>query len=121
MQAEIMTLALHVDYWNYLGWKDEFSSPLFSRRQEDYAQHFKIQSTYTPQMIVDGRWEFTGGNLGKASETIIEAAKARKAKMTAVWRGDKIKFSIAELPEHQAAAVYLAVAEDNLGSDVRRR
>src|SRR5215212_735890 len=59
-KAEIVTLAFHVDYWDRLGWKDRFSSPLFSRRQEDYAQAFKLDSNYTPQMIVDGKTEFVG-------------------------------------------------------------
>src|SRR5215210_6027373 len=49
-QAEIITLALHVDYWNNLGWKDEYSSPLFSQRQTVYAQRLRLDSTYTPQM-----------------------------------------------------------------------
>ena len=52
--AEIITLALHVDYWNSLSWKDEFSSPLFSRRQQLYSQALKLDSNYTPQMVVDG-------------------------------------------------------------------
>ncbi len=54
-EAEIITLALHVDYWNYLGWKDEFSSKQFSERQSGYAERFKLDSIYTPQMVVDGQ------------------------------------------------------------------
>jgi hypothetical protein len=120
MQAEIVTLALHVDYWNHLGWKDEFSSPLYSRRQEFYAQKFKLNSTYTPQMVVDGSFEFTGSNLGKATETIIEAARAPKAAIAAVRRADRIELKIDAMPVHQAATVFLAVAEDNLSSQVGR-
>ena len=63
MQAEIITLALHVDYWNNLGWRDEYSSPLYSQRQTVYVQKLKLDSTYTPQMIVDGRLQFVGSNL----------------------------------------------------------
>src|SRR5688500_5386821 len=58
--VEIVPLALHVDYWNYLGWRDEFSSNAFSQRQNGYAKRFKLDSIYTPQMVVDGQKQFTG-------------------------------------------------------------
>jgi hypothetical protein len=120
MQAEIITLALHVDYWNYLGWKDEFSSPLFSRRQEFYAQKFKLNSSYTPQMVVDGNWEFTGSDLGRATSAIMEAAKSPKAKLIVSRDGDRLNVNISGLPGHRGATVYLAVAENNLSSNVAR-
>lgn len=115
-----MTLALHVDYWNYLGWKDEFSSPLFSQRQEFYAQAFKLGSSYTPQMVVDGRTEFTGSNLGKAANAITEAAKIQKGKIELVEKDGKLTVKIADLPAHENASVYLAIAEDNLVTKVAR-
>ena len=52
--AEVITLALHVDYWDSIGWKDEFSSALYSQRQNVYGQALKLGQVYTPQMIVDG-------------------------------------------------------------------
>lgn len=119
-QTEIVTLALHVDYWNHLGWKDEFSSPLFSQRQELYAQRFKLSSIYTPQMVVDGAAEFTGSQNGKAVSAVIEAAKAQKGKIEIAHEGGKIKVKISELPKHEDASVFLAVAEDNLSTSVRR-
>lgn len=119
-QAEIITLALHVDYWNYLGWKDEFSSPLFSNRQEFYTRKFKLDSSYTPQMVVDGKWEFTGSDLGKASKAIFEASKAPKAKVEISKSGEKFKIKVSDLPEHENTTVFLAIAEDNLSSNVIR-
>lgn len=119
-QAEIVTLALHVDYWNYLGWKDEFSSPLFTQRQQFYVQKFKLASAYTPQMVVDGTAEFTGSDTGKAARAIAEAAKTPKGKVEIVEIGGKIKVKIADLPEHAAATVFLAVTEDNLATTVAR-
>ncbi len=87
-EAEIITLALHVDYWDRLGWKDEFSSPLFSQRQTVYAQRLNLDSTYTPQMIVDGRIQFVGSNLGEAGKAITEAAKSPKANIEAAFNNE---------------------------------
>ena len=77
--VEIIALGQHVDYWNYLGWSDPFSAPAFSQRQGDYARAFARDGVYTPQMVVDGRAEFPGGNGAKARGAIIDAAKSPKA------------------------------------------
>lgn len=54
MDPSIMPLALHVDYWDYIGWADKFANPKFTVRQKDYAQQAGSRSIYTPQMIVGG-------------------------------------------------------------------
>lgn len=120
MQAEVITLSLHVDYWNYLGWKDEFSSPLYSQRQAVYAEKLRLGSTYTPQMIVDGQIQFVGSDVGKASQAIVEAAKSPKANVEIVVRGDSLKIKISDAPKHSDASVFLAIAENNLASTVKR-
>lgn len=116
--AEIITLGLHVDYWNNIGWKDRYSSPLFSQRQEIYGQKFKIDSIYTPQMIVDGTREFVGSNLDEANIAVSEAAKMPKAKIELAMAEDKLKINISAIPAHENASVFLAVAEDNLSTKI---
>jgi hypothetical protein len=56
----VYILAFHVDYWNRLGWKDIFSDAAYTQRQYQYASWLKIQSVYTPQVIVNGSKEFVG-------------------------------------------------------------
>src|SRR5215204_4808968 len=90
-KADVITLAFHVDYWDRLGWKDRFSSPLYSRRQEIYAQALKLDSNYTPQMIVDGRREFVGSDSGRASKEIEEAIETPKAKIDITAEGSQLK------------------------------
>lgn len=117
-ETEIVTLALHVDYWNSLKWKDEYSSPIFSRRQQLYSQALKTGVNYTPQMFVDGRTEFVGSNMAKAQKAILEAAKTPKAKIEiALMSADKLKVNILDVPVHQIATIFLAVTEDNLISN----
>jgi hypothetical protein len=57
-----IVLTYHVDYWDRLGWKDPFSKSAYSDRQRQYAQHFNLESVYTPQAIVNGKTEFVGSN-----------------------------------------------------------
>jgi len=57
---EIIPLSFHVDYWNYIGWTDPFSSEAWSHRQSRYAAHFASDRVYTPQVVVDGQSECVG-------------------------------------------------------------
>ncbi len=63
-------LSFHVDYWNYLGWKDPYSSKEFTQRQRQYAQQLNLNSIYTPQMIVNGTTEFVGSSKADATRAI---------------------------------------------------
>ncbi len=115
--TEIITLALHVDYWNSVGWKDAYSSPVFSRRQQIYSQALKIYQNYTPQMIVDGQVEFTGSNMAKAQKAILDAQKTPKANIEIGRAADKFQVKISDVPAHENATVFLAVTENNVASN----
>lgn len=52
---DVLALSWHVDYWDYLGWKDQFAQPQFTRRQQAYAHAWGERAIYTPQVIVGGR------------------------------------------------------------------
>lgn len=125
--AEIIPLKLHVDYWNHQGWVDRFSSATFTKRQQQYANFFKNNTVYTPQMVVDGRTEFSGSAEAKARDAIAAAARERKALVE--LRADRkqeneysIAIRIAALAGRtpaEGALVVLAITEDDLHSDVR--
>lgn len=51
----IIPLAFHVDYWDYLGWKDKFSSPVYSQRQRNYKRNGNLNSVYTPGFVKNGK------------------------------------------------------------------
>lgn len=48
-------MAFHVDYWNYLGWRDRFSKAEHSQRQRQYARLRNMATIYTPGFFVDGQ------------------------------------------------------------------
>lgn len=53
-REDVIALALHVDYWDYIGWADTFASGQFTRRQHAYARAAGHRMVYTPQMIIGG-------------------------------------------------------------------
>ena len=72
----ILCLGFHVDYWDKLGWKDEFSQPEATARQSAYVRRFKLKEVYTPQMVVNGATEFLGSNRRAADEAVKAALKS---------------------------------------------
>ncbi len=53
-RSDVIPLALHVDYWDYIGWADGFADPDYTVRQENYATVARARAIYTPQMIIGG-------------------------------------------------------------------
>src|SRR5215831_6029686 len=53
-RSDVIALAFHVDYWNYIGWMDPFSSKHMTQRQKDYQRTLNQRYVYTPEMVVNG-------------------------------------------------------------------
>ena len=60
--AELVVLSEHVDYWDGIEWRDPYSTHEYSERQQAYAEHFGLDSVYTPQVVVDGRAQLVGSD-----------------------------------------------------------
>lgn len=127
--VEIVALGSHVDYWDRLGWRDPFSSPLFSERQSAYdAAVFRSNRIYTPQLVVDGSLEVLGSDDAGVRRTVLKAAAQPKATVTVVAvresdgraRVDVTVAMPAELQRHRHADIVVAVTEDGLVSRVNR-
>jgi hypothetical protein len=116
--ADVIALSEHVDYWNSLGWSDPWSSALFSRRQESYAQRFHISGPYTPQMVVDGASEFVGSDGRAAVSKISAAAKAEKVRVRISRVGANVRVEV-DAGRHQGG-VFLAEAKNRTSSEVLR-
>jgi len=75
LATKVFPLSFHVDYWNYIGWTDPFSSKRWSNRQRRYAQAFESNRVYTPQLVVDGRWDCVGSQKAKVDALIDKALR----------------------------------------------
>lgn len=69
----VVALSYHVDYWDYLGWRDTLGGAEFSQRQYDYAESRGDKNIYTPQTIINGSGHFVGSQRSKLSGAIDSA------------------------------------------------
>jgi hypothetical protein len=117
----VVPLGLHVDYWNYQGWTDRFSSDAYTRRQQKYAERFRIEGPYTPQMVVDGEWQFTGNDALRARQAILQAAQRpqpAQIQISPVSPSPADSLQVQVKGAGTAGEVMLAITEDNLASKV---
>ena len=76
-RPDVLALSFHVDYWDRLGWKDPFSSPDATRRQHGYAVLLGLATVYTPQIVVDGKWQAVGSDRGEVEHALGAARRNR--------------------------------------------
>jgi hypothetical protein len=77
----VVALAFHVDYWNRLGWRDPFSSELWTRRQQAYAGALGHGRVYTPQAVIDGRTDAVGSEAQRVREAVAMARRRPAARI----------------------------------------
>lgn len=93
-REDVIALALHVDYWDYMGWRDGFAQPRFTARQKAYARAARSRILYTPQMIVAGSAEVPGFRPMQVIE-LIQAARARPpvVRLSLVRAGEELRIA----------------------------
>ncbi|XP_057850002.1 uncharacterized protein LOC131060689 [Cryptomeria japonica] len=83
VDVPVVVLAFHVDFWDYLGWKDPFSSSLWTVRQRAYSQALQQDSIYTPQVVVQGRAQCLGSNVDSVISLVRSAPRFTATDMQA--------------------------------------
>ena|SRR5215472_1599373 len=116
---QLVLLGEHVDYWNYIGWTDRFSSSQFSQRQSDYAHAFHLGGGYTPQMVIDGQVQFVGNDPTDVWRKIEAAAKDPKPVQVGLqWQGNNLQINLTIPPGTSRGKVLMAITEDGLTTQV---
>ncbi len=96
---DIIALALHVDYWDYIGWKDSFARPEFTDRQRGYAHERGSDMVYTPQMVIDGTDAVIGNRRADVTELVARHAEAsHRVALSARRLGDRLEIRAEALP-----------------------
>ncbi|MBY5566752.1 DUF1223 domain-containing protein [Rhizobium leguminosarum] len=96
-QGDVIALAYHVDYWNYLGWADTLSSKENTERQYGYAKTMGRSNVYTPQAIVNGRDHLAGADLNGINtkiDTYSSEGNGLTVPISATMRGDELEIKI---------------------------
>ena len=120
--ARVIVLSEHVDYWDHDGWRDPFSSPEMTARQEAYVVRFSQESAYTPEAVIDGGRGLTGSDRRSLISAVEEAAQRPKAEIgitNAALSGNAVTADVAvtALPR---AELYAVLADDHDESSVAR-
>jgi hypothetical protein len=72
-RPDVIALSIHVNYWDYIGWKDPFASDESTARQHLYAASLRQRYVYTPEMVIDGFRDVTGSRESDVKDLIREA------------------------------------------------
>ncbi len=122
----VVPMAFHVDYWDYLGWRDRFAQASFSARQRAQADRGGARFVYTPQLVLNGadfrRPYFDSG----FSERLTKANnRAAGAELRLVQRSSmgginiELESRVIEPSAQKFSESYIALLENNLSSEVR--
>ncbi len=91
---DIIALALHVDYWDYIGWKDVFGRPENTRRQHGYAQAARATTVYTPQMVIGGVDHVVGSRPMQVMNAVqAQARRGNTVNVTLTRNGDAVQIN----------------------------
>jgi hypothetical protein len=115
-RKDLITLAYHVDYWDYVGWKDTFGSPENSQRQRDYSKLWGQTGVFTPQLVVNGSMGVRATRQGEVS-TAIGSARL-DVPVTLTLNGDMLEVTVGSKPDGGEAIVWLVTYTANAEVDI---
>jgi len=85
-RPDVVALSFHVNYWDYIGWKDRFATPATTERQKIYARTLRQRYVYTPEMVVDGRVHEPGVTTAQVESLLAEARRLSAVRTTPVLK-----------------------------------
>lgn len=92
-KPDVIALSLHVDYWDYIGWKDTFGSPQYSKRQRAYAVAMGEDMVFTPQVVINGRHQIVGSDASELASSVRAASQTDAMVLHLKKTGDSLRIS----------------------------
>jgi hypothetical protein len=124
-KADVIPLAFHVDYWDYIGWKDRFAQAKFTDRQRAAVALQGSRTVYTPQVMMDGKdarqWSSSNAFDARVRELAARTPRATiKLRAAPLASSAKVAFNVtvANAADSRNAALFIALTESNLVSRV---
>ena len=112
-QENVIALSLNVDYWDYLGWKDDLALPGNTRRQRDYAKMMRSRHVYTPQLMIDGRMDVIGSRRLQVDAAVETLAQTKdEAIVKAEISGDNVSVSVSPASSSASDSIVWLVGYD---------
>jgi hypothetical protein len=102
---DLVALAYHVDYWDYIGWEDTFGDKGFSDRQRGYAKSWGSSRIFTPQMVINGAEGVVGSRRDEVHDAVASAQLPLEISLTA--HGDMLKLSVPADAALEDASIWL--------------
>ena len=123
--AQIIVLSEHVDYWDHDGWKDPYSSHSVTERQSDYVNALRLETAYTPQIVIDGARELRPEDMKQAGQEFQKALASEKVSvritsLNVTPAGIRAHVEVDGSNFQHGAHLYLAAALDHAESQVLR-
>lgn len=118
--SAVIPMALHVDYWDYIGWKDEFAKPAHTERQRRLGRMNRLNTIYTPQFVLNGKDLRPIGTITRRLPSINQQSAALKIDISASFDADNhlnIRWTTepALPPESR---LFLVVTESHLTTEI---
>ena len=117
-RPDVLALAYHVDYWDYIGWADTFGDAAHSDRQRAYAKAWKSPRIFTPQLVVNGRNGVVGSRRSEVGEALSGAELDVAVKLTP--EAGMLKIAIPGVAGQQEAMVWLVCFRDRADVAIER-
>lgn len=106
---DVLALSLHVDYWDYLGWRDTFGQKAHTRRQMEYRDRMGARVIYTPQVVVQGTRDVPGHRVKAIDAAIAEAhAGTEPAHLAIVTESGMLKAVIDQATPPDPCTLWIA-------------
>ena len=119
-QPNVIALSLNVDYWDYLGWKDDLALPGNTVRQRKYAKMMRYRHVYTPQLMVDGKMDVIGSRRSQVASAVESFSGVKdEARIDAKLEGDQVAVAVSPATaETRDATIWLVGYDSSIVKDV---
>ena len=103
--GKVVAQAFHVNYWDYIGWKDPFAAPTHTTRQKQISSANRLDGIYTPQLVKNGV-------TSRGYEASLQSNEPARAQLQITQTGaDNFEASVTPVDAQAAWTAYFTVTE----------